>query len=739
MFISASIYSRFVILYKGEHRVSMMYEGSSGRFFHVSTGVGFDEIIEIDIEKKKGTVRQRTEGKYKIPELTEDIQRNVLELLRSLIHPEDSKRYMEFWQFSSMVQRILESPSKMITEEFRQKKTDGTWGWVRQNMTLAKAEDGRDIVLCYVMDVNEEKQDEVVFYDIEDEKTIDLLTGLPQGKFFFQNIDEFMQNNSIEGYAMIAVDIEHFKLYNDWYGWNQGNAYLMDIATRLNGVATVLGGFAGYFGGDNFAIFIKHRPEFIDHMVKEIDDYINKIGNMAGFLPNLGLYFVNDKEHLVASAMYDRAVLALNEIRGKYTKRYNIYDTAMMEEIDREMSVLSEVQVGIQKKEFVIYFQPQVHVPTEKIVGAEVLVRWKNEEKGMISPGYFIPVLEKNGFITNLDLYIWEEVCAWQKSRMQRGKTLLPVSVNVSRVDAFSINLVETFIKLTEKYEIPRSCLKIEITESTYAEDNGKIGQIADDLRKEGFAVYLDDFGSGYSSLNMLKNIYVDALKIDMQFLDMNESNAKKGESIMESVINMARILRIPIIVEGAETEREIKSLTGMGCRYVQGYYYYKPMSLEEFEELLETKDVDYNGLQVKRVEPVHAKEFFDQNLFTDTMLNNIIGAVAFYDVCDDKIKLTRVNEQFYRVLRMEGMEFEEIRAYVKGEDFDQYQQILGKILEEAYHNPVTGAECNWSSKTPNGEEIKLHIRAFFLREAEGHRIFYVGYSDVGVNSFEII
>jgi len=716
----------------------MMYEGSSGRFFNVAAGMAFDEIIEIDIENQKGVVRQRTEGKYKIPELTEDISRNILELLRSLIHPEDGKRYMQFWQFPSMIERINDSPAKMITEEFRQKKQDGTWGWVRQNMTLAKAEDGRDIVLCYVMDIDDEKQDEVVFFDLEEDKTIDPLTGLPQGKLFFQNIDEFMQNNSIEGYAMIAADIEHFKLYNDWYGWNRGNMYLMDVATRLNGVATVLGGFAGYLGGDNFAVFIKHRPEFIEHMVREIDDYINKIGNMAGFLPNLGLYFVNDKEYLSASAMYDRAVLALNEIKGKYTRRYNIYDSTMMEEIDREMSVLSEVQVGIRNKEFLIYFQPQVDVPNGKIVGAEVLVRWKNDKKGMISPGYFIPVLEKNGFITNLDLYIWEAVCKWQQSRMQRDKKLLPVSVNVSRVDAFSINLVETFIKLTEKYEIPRSCLKIEITESTYAEDNGKIGQIADDLRKAGFAVYLDDFGSGYSSLNMLKNVYVDALKIDMQFLDMNESNAKKGESIMESVINMARILRIPIVVEGAETEREIKSLTGMGCRYVQGFYYYKPMPMEDFEALLESKEVDYGGLQVKRVEPVHTKEVFDQNLFTDTMLNNIIGAVAFYDVYNGEIKLTRVNEQFYRVLRMEGMEFNEIRSYVKSDEFEQYQEMLGKILEEAYRNPVTGAECNWNGRTPNGQDIKLHVRAFFLREAEEHRIFYVGYSDVGVNSFEI-
>lgn len=738
MFISASVCSRFAFFTKEGQGLSMVYEGNNGQFYDVTAGVTFDEIIEIDLENKCAFVRQRVEDKYKIPALTDDINKNVLEMLRSLIHPEDGRRYIAFWDFLDLKQRILDSASNIITEDFRQKKIDGTWGWVRQNMTLAKAEDGRDIVLCYVMDIHEDKQDEVAFYDLEDDKTIDEITGLPQGKYFFQKVDAFIQDNSIQGYAMIAADIEHFKLYNDWYGWNQGNLYLMDIATRLNGVATVLGGFAGYMGGDNFAIFIKHRPEFIEHMVKEIDDYINRVGNMAGFLPNLGLYFVNDTESLSANAMYDRAVLALNEIRGKYTKRYNIYTASMMEEIDREMLVLSEVQNGIKNREFVIYFQPQVHVPTEEIVGAEVLVRWKNKDKGLISPGYFIPVLEKNGFITNLDLYIWEETCAWQKGRLEKGQPLLPVSVNVSRVDAFSIDLVETFTKLVEKYQIPRSCIKIEITESTYAEDNGKFAQIADDLRREGFAVYLDDFGSGYSSLNMLKNIYVDALKIDMQFLDMNESNAKKGESIMESVINMARILRIPIIVEGAETEREIKSLTGMGCRYVQGYYYYKPMSREDFEELLEAKAVDYGGLQVKNVEPLHAKEFFDQNVFTDSMLNNIIGGVAFYDLYEGNMKLTRVNEQFYKVMHIESAKFETFRELFKGKVYQEYREELQKILEEAYENPVTGAERNVLTKAINGENLYLHVRAFFLREAEGHRIFYVGYLDIGENVITI-
>lgn len=433
--------------------------------------------------------------------------------------------------------------------------------------------------------------------EIERNKKIDRVTGLLRSKVFYCEVDDFIANNSTENWAMIAVDLEHFKLYNDWYGWDCGDKYLMDIATRLNGVATVLKGYAGYMGGDNFALFIKHRPEFIEHMIKEIDEFVAEDPRRTGFLPNLGYYFLEAEEKASAITMYDRAVMALNMVKGNYGKRFGIYDSSMMQEIGLEMSILAEVQKGIEEREFILYMQPQIHVSTGKIIGAETLVRWKSKERGMVSPGVFIPILEKNGFITNLDKYIWEEVCVWQRSRLDKGLQLLPVSVNVSRVDIYSIDVVKCFEDLTDKYDIPRSCIKIEITESTYAEDNSQIGLIAERLRAAGFAIYLDDFGSGYSSLNMLKNVYVDALKIDMQFLDMDESNTKKGESIMESVINMARILRIPIIVEGVETENQVNCITNMGCRYVQGYYYYKPMPLEDFEHLLENKEVDYSDL----------------------------------------------------------------------------------------------------------------------------------------------
>ena len=695
-----------------------------------------DKVIELNLDNGQGTTIRNDNEKYRIPVISNITKQVVLEILRDSIHPEDGRRYLAFWNEEDMLERILQSPDKAITEEFRQKKLDGSWGWVRQRMHLKDTPD-EVIVVCNITDIDEEKKhDEALLQEIEKNRRIDRLTGLLRAKVFYHDVDEFIQANSTENWAMIAVDLEHFKLYNDWYGWTSGDRYLMDVATRLNGVATVLKGYAAYMGGDNYALFIKHKPVFIDHMIKEIDEFIGLDARRMGFLPNLGFYFLEAEETITASMMYDRAVMALNTVKGNYAKRYGIFDKSIMLNMEREMSILTDVQRGIVEQEFELYFQPQVHVPTGKITGAEALVRWKNKDKGMISPGEFIPVLEKNGFITLLDKYIWEKVCIWQRRRLDKGLPVLPVSVNVSRVDMYAIDLVGCFKELTTKYDIPRSCIKIEITESTYAEDNEKIGKIAELLRKEGFAVYLDDFGSGYSSLNMLKNVYVDALKIDMRFLDMDEENAKKGESIMESVVNIARILRIPIIVEGAETERQMKSVTSMGCRYVQGFYYYKPMPLEAFEELLLTKDVDYEGLHTKSVEQVRMSELMDEYIYSNTMMNNIIGAVAFCDYHDGIAEITSVNEQFYRVLEIRSDAFEHFNKHLN--EYEKHREIYRKLFQEAYENPVGGAQCNYKGRRPSGEDICLHIRVFFLRETEGHKTFYVGFTDTRANQVDV-
>ena len=226
------------------------------------------------------------------------------------------------------------------------------------------------------------------------------------------------------------------------------------------------------------------------------------------------------------------------------------------------------------------------------------MVRWKHPERGMIFPGQFIPVLEKNGFISDLDLYVWEEACSHIRKWIDTGIKPVPISINVSRIDMLSMDVVKELNALTEKYKIDKKYLKVEITESAYVDDGNKVLDILKELEDAGFTLLMDDFGSGYSSLNMLKEAIVDILKIDMKFLDMKEEDAKKGLTILKSIIKMSNEMNLPIIVEGVETKEQAEFLTKMKVRYAQGYLFYKPMHVDDFEELLKDENkVDYRGI----------------------------------------------------------------------------------------------------------------------------------------------
>lgn len=316
----------------------------------------------------------------------------------------------------------------------------------------------------------------------------------------------------------------------------------------------------------------------------------------------------------------------------------------------------------------------------------------ESPHKGVDIAGAFVPVLEKNGFIAELDRYVWRRVCQWLRTWIDRGYRPVPISINVSRLDIFSMDVPVYLTELVEEYGLPPRLIKVEITESAYSESNVKIIKAVRDLRIAGFLVMMDDFGSGYSSLNMLKDISVDVLKLDMRFLDISEKEEEKGINIIESVVNMARVMGLPVIVEGVETKKQEKMLLNLGCRYTQGYYYYRPLSIPQFEELLsDERRLDYEGLRCRQVESLHVREFLDSNLFSDTMVNNMLGAAAFYEMYDNQITITRVNEQYYRLagasISAEADDSKKLWNHVRDDD----RTLLYSIFAQAYENPTEG------------------------------------------------
>ncbi|MBR4026618.1 MAG: EAL domain-containing protein, partial [Lachnospiraceae bacterium] len=560
---------------------------------------------------------------------------------------------------------------------------------------------------------------------------INPLTGLYFSHAFFEQAEVVLKKIKPDTYCMVAVDLEHFRLFNKLYGRAEGDCLLVLISDLLKVYQRKHGGIVGYLGGDNFGILTVYDKELLENLYQKIKDIVNKWNNMVGFLPAFGIYPISETT-TSAAAMYDRATVALSHVLGNYVNRMCEYYPDMDEKIEEEIRLLSEIQKALDNEEFIFYVQPQCDITTGKIVGGESLVRWKRGMKAIIPPGIFVPVLERNGFIADLDRYVWERVCKWLREWLDKGNRPVPISINVSRIDMFSMDVPEFLLQLVHKYNVPANLLKIEITESAYAENEKKIIQAVQRLRKEGFLVMMDDFGSGYSSLNMLKSISVDVLKMDMRFLEINEDEEEKGISILDSVINMARQMRIPVIVEGVENQRQENSLLKLECHYAQGYYYYRPMPIGDFEVLIsDERKVDYKGIRCRQNESLHTREFLDRNLFNDTMVNNILGPAAFYEMYENNIEITRVNGQYYELAGIEDDIDSDYHKKFWNHVRDDDRQLLYSIFAQAYENPLGGAQGHIHFIRDDEKVLWVYMRVFFLREREGHKIFYGSLTDM--------
>lgn len=410
-------------------------------------------------------------------------------------------------------------------------------------------------------------------------------------------------------YCVLAIDVEHFKLYNRWLGRKSGDILLTEISRRLKYYEHLNQGVAGYFGGDDFALFLPYDERVLLNLEKDLKNITLRKSRNVGFLPAIGVYLVPE-DTKDATEIYDLALEASKHVVGNYESRICYYDESMISSVEKEINILNEAKIALERHQFFLTVQPKCRITTGKIVGAEALVRWKHPEKGMIFPGTFIPVMEKNGVISDLDLYVWEEAAKYIRKWVDEGIQPVPISINVSRIDILSMDVVEELNKLIRKYNIEKKYLKVEITESAYVENAEKVTETLERLEADGFTLLMDDFGSGYSSLNMLRKSIVDIIKIDMKFLDMNQEDMQKGITILKTIIDMSNEMNLPIIVEGVETNEQAEMLTRMNVRFAQGYLFYRPMPIDEFEVLIKDPEkVDHRGIYAKKKDTVNLQE----------------------------------------------------------------------------------------------------------------------------------
>jgi len=390
-------------------------------------------------------------------------------------------------------------------------------------------------------------------------------------------------------FYLIRLDVDRFSVFNYYYGIEEGNKVLKFIANKLKDMLKDYSINFGRCSGDVFGILLKGKKEELLKFVDDISIGLKSYSDSFDIIPTFGVYKVVDKT-MEFQQMFDKALIAAKTIKSQYEKKYALYDPSMSDKVLNEQKIINEMNSALASHEFVIYLQPKVEIESGNIVGAEALVRWiKNGH--VIPPNDFIPVFERNGFISRLDIYVWEETLKYLADRIKNKKPLFPISVNVSRVHFYSSNIVNTIVSLADKYNVPHVYLELEVTESLFMEDIDSIKRAISELRKAGFKVLIDDFGSGYSSLNVLKDIEFDVLKIDFKFLS-KEGEYERGKKIIDSVVKLSRSLEITAIAEGVETAEQSNLLRNIGCNYAQGYYYSRPISVPSFDELIENSSL---------------------------------------------------------------------------------------------------------------------------------------------------
>lgn len=411
----------------------------------------------------------------------------------------------------------------------------------------------------------------------------DELTGLYNKQFFISNVANCLHQQPDARFDLMCVGIERFRLINESFGSEKGDELLRYIAKLLQSAQRPI--YAARFSADLFFLLVPHRSYYDPELLKAWYRRVNEFPINMDIKLHCGIYEIDDPE-LPVSVMCDRTQLASEKNKGVYDTPYSLYDSSLRQKLLDEQFITSNMQTALKEGQYHVYYQPKYDLNNERIAGAEALVRWIHPERGMISPGIFIPVFERSGFISELDHYVWETACRDIRSWIDKGLSPIAVSINVSRADIYNPNLSKILLDLLSKYQIPIKYLHLEITESAYTDNPEQIIIEVDKLRKLGFIVEMDDFGSGYSSLNMLAEMPVDVLKLDMRFIQ-NEAAKSSGRGILSFVISLAKWLDLAVVAEGVETGEQIAMLRSMDCNYVQGFYYARPMPKKDFEALV--------------------------------------------------------------------------------------------------------------------------------------------------------
>jgi EAL domain-containing protein (putative c-di-GMP-specific phosphodiesterase class I)/GGDEF domain-containing protein len=417
--------------------------------------------------------------------------------------------------------------------------------------------------------------------------SVDQMTGLDRKDYFAYRTRAMLDAHPELEFVLVYWNVNRFRVINDVFSADTGDRVLVNISAKLKALTATLG-TAGRLNDDKFIFCVASKQLRKKWLLENAN--ITLISDTAAFTfkSTFGIYEITDRS-IPVDLMMDRARLAqqsVAEFSLVQGNPYAYYDQNMRRQMLEDQYLLSQMNYALEEGQFKIYLQPVYDLSTGRVVSSEALVRWLHPTQGLIPPGKFISVFEKNGMISQLDRYIWNQAAAEIEKRLSAGLPCVPISINVSRVDFFTTTLLEELDEIVTSHHLPENMLRVEVTESAYTDDPDRIITMVREMRLKGFRVLLDDFGSGYSSFNTLKDMPIDILKIDMKFLEGFESSDKAG-CILESIVEMAKKMHLDVIAEGVETEAQARFLFKTGCRKVQGFLYSRPVPVEEFYKLL--------------------------------------------------------------------------------------------------------------------------------------------------------
>lgn len=411
----------------------------------------------------------------------------------------------------------------------------------------------------------------------------DRLTGIYNRETFYQRTAALLQKNENVPYDVIYFDIDAFGVINDLFHVETGNLILKTAAFYLQAAAGI-SGTCGRLETDHFVLCLPRGTIPVETLIEGLDSTLQSLGIAHNVLFYAGVYPV-ENIYLPVDQMIDRARFAERQVHGSHLQRVYVYDAEMREQMLHEQMILRDMEFALQERQFEVYFQPVYSAKEGKILQAEGLVRWQHPSEGLISPGLFIPLFEHNGFIVRLDRYVWEEVAKFLAAEKEQYGHVVPVSVNVSRLNFYNHGLLDFLTELVQRYKLEPWMLQLEITEQSYAENPQQIAQALEEFHARGFIVLMDNFGSGTSSLRVLKDLPIDVMKLDMRFL--RGGNEERARAILKGIVQTVRAIQTDFIVEGVETDEQVEYLAGIGCDRMQGYHFARPMPQQDFWNLL--------------------------------------------------------------------------------------------------------------------------------------------------------